>query len=90
MTDQWPDAPCCWPDYPGGCICPPMEKALRAWKAGRYIAKMTPEQREACLTEIDKVEGYRRAEHETESDGDLANTVLSAWVDYCRDKGMIL
>jgi hypothetical protein len=50
---------------------------------------MTPEQREWCLEEIGSVEGYDRAEHVEDSDSDLASTVLCAWTDYCRDKGMI-
>lgn len=50
---------------------------------------MNTEQREFCLREIDRIEGYKRAEHESEDDSDLANTTLSAWTDYCRDKGLL-
>lgn len=87
---DWPAAPCCTPDYPPGCVCPPAEKALRAWSAGQEgMPAMTAEQRAYCLGEIGKVEGYSRVEHEDEPDAQLARTTLSAWVDYCRDKGLL-
>lgn len=66
--------------------------ALRAWcnpKNGVEIPPMTPEQREWCLNEIDTVEGYERKHYEGSPDELVANGVLSAWVDYCRDKGLI-
>ncbi len=50
---------------------------------------MTAEQREFCLTEIGNVEGYRRADYEESDDADLASGVLSAWTDFCRDKGLL-
>jgi hypothetical protein len=50
---------------------------------------MTPEQREWCLNEIGQIEGYERDEHIPDSDADLARTVLHAWTDYCRDKGLL-
>jgi hypothetical protein len=50
---------------------------------------MTDEQREWCLDEIGGIEGYDRDEHVQDSDVTLAWTVLHAWVDYCRDKGML-
>ena len=50
---------------------------------------MTPEQREFCLSEIDRVEGYERKGLEDVSDQVLASDTLSAWVDYCRDKGLL-
>lgn len=84
---SWPAARCCMGD--DGCVCPDMERALRGWVRGDSIPPMTPEQREACLSEIGKVEGYSRAEHEAENDSHLAQTTLSAWADYCRDKGLI-
>lgn len=86
---HWPDAGCCWPDYPGGCICPPSEKALRAWKRGEITTPMNADQREFCLTEIGQVEGYTRADHAEDNDADLASAVLDAWTDYARDKGLI-
>lgn len=52
------------------------------------VPPMTPEQREWCLSEIDQVEGYERADHEASSDEALADAVLAAWTDFCRDKGM--
>lgn len=89
MAASWPDAPCCRPDYPA-CACLPMERALRSWKnGGSSLPPMTAEQREACLAEIARVEGYRRSDYEAASDVDLARGTLDAWVDYCRDKGLI-
>lgn len=70
------------------CVCGLTEKALRAWVSGELPA-MTPCQRLWCLNEIDSIEGYRRQDYETCTDALLANGVLSAWVDYCRDKGLM-
>lgn len=50
---------------------------------------MTPEQREWCMAEIDSVECHDRADYETASDELLANGVLTAWQDYCVDKGLL-
>lgn len=74
---------------PEHCVCGETEKALRGWCNGRITQKMTPDQREWCLQEIDSVEGYERQHYQTCSDELLANGVLSAWVDYCRDKGLL-
>lgn len=72
------------------CVCGFTERALRAWKSGSLnIDPMTPEQREWCLKEIESIEGYSREDSVSADDSQLANTVLSAWTDYCRDKGMI-
>ena len=50
---------------------------------------LTIEERLWCLDEIEKVEGYERGEYEHVSDRNLAENVFSAWLDYCRDKGLI-
>jgi hypothetical protein len=50
---------------------------------------MTAQQREFCLAEIASVEGHSRADYETATDADLAAETLSAWVDFCRDKGLL-
>lgn len=50
---------------------------------------MTPDQREWCLVEIESVEGFDRKQHEGSADADLAREVLAAWLEYCRDKGML-
>lgn len=87
---QWPFAPCCmcWGD--DSCMCTPMERALRGWtRASSTMPAMTAEQRDLCLQEIAQVEGYDRAEWEGEGDAALANGTLSAWIDYCRDKGLL-
>lgn len=50
---------------------------------------MTAAQREACLNEIGRVEGWTRVEHEHDPDSLLASAVLCARADYCRDKGLM-
>lgn len=71
------------------CICPPGERAVRAWAYGAPCPPMTAAQRDWCLDEIAAVEGYERADYEGEDDRILALTTLSAWTDYCRDKGLL-
>jgi hypothetical protein len=80
-----PPAACCSPAL--SCACGDSERVLRA--AIRGEVSLSPEQRTWCLNEIGRVEGYRATDHELEPDADLAHTVLSAWTDYCRDKGLI-
>lgn len=86
---DWPNVSCQCFDDNRECICPPMEKALRAWQGERITCPMSSEQRESCLHEIGQVEGYDRADHETDKPADLARATLGAWVDYCRDKGLL-
>ena len=50
---------------------------------------MSPAEREGCLQEIAKVEGYERKHYETATDQMLARGVLSAWTDAARDKGLL-
>jgi hypothetical protein len=50
---------------------------------------MTPAQREECLEEIGRVEGYDPKDYAQLTDRDLARSVLHAWADYCRDKGLL-
>lgn len=71
------------------CICSDVECAIRAWANGNMSIPMNAIQRNYCLNEIDSVEGYSRKEYETATDRQVANAVLSAWVDYCRDKGLL-
>ncbi len=66
-----------------GCQCGDTERALRSGCA------LTPEQREWCLDQIGSVEGHKRADYEAEDDKQIGRSVLSAWVDYCRDKGLM-
>lgn len=85
-------APCCWEgtQEEGSCVCGADERVLRAYcDSSRSLPAMTPNQREWCLDEIGQIEGYERSEHEQDSDSDLARTVLHAWTDYCRDKGLL-
>jgi hypothetical protein len=83
-------APCCRVDAGEGCICGTDERVLRGYIGGvSTLQPMTQPQREWCLHEIHSVEGYDREEHESDSDSDLARTVLDAWTDYCRDKGIM-
>lgn len=89
---QWPvkNAPCCYGSYGScGCVCTDMERAVRAWSGGADMPAMTAEQRTHCLDEIGRVEGYVRGEYESLADRDVASGVLSAWTDYCRDKGLL-
>ena len=88
----WPKLNCQCFDDERRCICPPAERALRAhsaYKRDPELPAMTEVQRAWCLDEIGSVEGYRAADHETDSDSGLASTTLRAWVDYCRDKGLM-
>lgn len=71
------------------CMCPPVERALRGYISNGQSRPMSPEEREWCLQEIDNVEGHSRNDHANETDSDLARGVMSAWVDYCQDKGMM-
>lgn len=91
MPGPVPAVDCCDADMraDGHCACGPTERILRAWIDERLIVPMTPEQREWALDQINQVEGFERAEHETETDGQVARTVISAWADFCRDKGML-
>lgn len=85
------DIPCqCYPGRVHECVCPEEEKALRAYSCRYlYLPLMTQKQRAWCLAEIDMVEGYNRMEYESVSDATLAATVLNAWTDYARDKGLL-
>lgn len=85
-------------DDPGCCMgtengnqqcygCPREERALHAIMAGRYRA-MTQAERDWCKRQIASVEGYSESDAEG-SDADVARTVTHAWVDYCRDKGLL-
>lgn len=86
----WPDTACCMGTmHSDGCACGPEERALRGWIAGRSTQPMTAAQREYCFAEIERVEGYTRAEYEGADDALLARGVLDAWTDYCRDKGLL-
>ena len=91
MPGPVPTVGCCDADMiaDGHCACGPTERVLRAWMAERAPVPMTPEQREWALDQINQVEGFNRADHETETDGQLARTVISAWTDFCRDKGLM-
>lgn len=83
--------PCTCEGLPeNACVCGAgsgAEKCLRYVMAVDGV--LTPEQREFCLAEIDKVEGHSRAEHEQDSHAELARATLDAWTDYCRDKGLL-
>lgn len=69
-----------------GCLCPLRERYLRHVMARKQT--LTPEQREWCKAEILQVEGYSQEDTEHD-DGNLAHTVLRAWTDFCRDKGLL-
>lgn len=86
----WPTVPCCIAGRMDmGCVCGPDERALRGFIQGTARPAMTGEQREWCLDQIGQVEGWKREDHAGACDSLLARAVLDAWVDYCRDKGMM-
>ena len=78
-------APCCTRGE--GCMCGREERVLRAVIAGQY-RPLTSEERAWCTREIASVEGCSESDGEG-SDADAARMVLNAWVDYCRDKGLL-
>lgn len=80
-------APNCLCGFGEQCYCPATEKALRT--VAHCDVPMNAEQREWCLKEIGRVEGYSRDDYVAASDNDLARGVLDAWTDYCRDKGLL-
>lgn len=81
--------PCCQgPD--AKCVCLREERVLRAYVGGYGgLPSMTFREREWCLDEIHSVEGYDRKDFQAASDAVLAQGVLSAWLDYCRDMGVL-
>lgn len=90
MADlSWPieNAPCCYGN--DGCVCTDMEQAIRAWSGGVAMPAMTIGQREACLHEIGRVEGFVADDYAGASDRDVAAGVLEAWTEYARDKGLL-
>jgi hypothetical protein len=76
---------CGWPE--DECVCCDTEKAVRLVAQGK--SALNPEQREWCLLQIGRVEGYRRSDYEKATDAEIASGVLQSWVDYCRDKGLM-
>jgi hypothetical protein len=78
---------CCMGQSADGCACGfTEERALRAVIDGRR--SMTPDERAWCSDQIASVEGHEAPPADW-SDVDVARGVLSAWMDYCRDKGML-
>lgn len=86
-----PSAPCaCWDPQDQaeiGCVCGDSERVLR--HIVRTHGKLSDDQREWCLREIDQVEGHSRADFKLCDDATIAAGVMSAWVDYARDKGLL-
>jgi hypothetical protein len=80
-----------WVPTAKDCICTATERFIRAHShdAKGELPPLTPEQRTWMLDQIGQVEGYNRADHEGETDQQLASSVLYAWRDYCRDKGLL-
>lgn len=74
-----------------GCVCTDEERILRFYSCGVITVPMTTAQRDWCIQEADHAgEGeHSRATLEPLSDKDLARTVLSAWVNYCRSQGLL-
>lgn len=73
------------------CMCGPLERVLRiyAYQATHALPAMTPKQKEWCVNEIVYCsEGTTRRDVEGGDDQQLARAVLSAWLDFARDKGL--
>lgn len=89
---DWPAAECAClgPGYSDvDCMCGRDERALRAFCRGD-LTEMTAAQREWCVNEVARVEGYSESDaRQAGADGNLAQLVLNAWTDYCRDKGLL-
>lgn len=83
----------CICDGQSACVCTPGERTLRAYcdpnTTFRFEAPMTSEMRQECLDQIGMVEGFKREEYVDAPDALLANGVLHAWEEYCRDKGVL-
>ena len=80
-------APCCEGPNAIGCACGEDERVLRS--VIRKELPLTSSQKDWCIEEIASVEGHDREECEGLEDSALANLVLAAWTDYCRDKGLL-
>lgn len=59
------------------CVCCPLERAIRLYASGDAPEPMTQAQREECLKEIARVEGYDRADYESVDDTMLAHGVFA-------------
>lgn len=72
------------------CLC---ARAGGAERVLRFVmetdGRLAPAQREWCLAEIDSIEGFRRQDYEASTDAEIASATIDAWIDYCRDKGML-
>lgn len=71
------------------CVCNDLERTLRSYLYSIQLQAMTVVQREACLEEIARVEGFERADYEATNDKELARGVLRSWASYCQDKGLL-
>jgi hypothetical protein len=84
---------CYEPEEEAPCGCDMKEKFVRSYlrsvRGEPNMPPMTEAQRAWCLDEISSVEGYSRADYESSTDKELARGVLYAWVDFCRDKGLL-
>lgn len=80
-----------WVPIGSPCLCQPTERMLRAYAADEsgILPALNHAQREWCLAEIARVEGHSREEHLEDTDRWLAHGVLTAWTDFCRDKGLM-
>jgi hypothetical protein len=70
------------------CGCSDGEMALRHYARSYTMPPMTVEQREWCIRQIDRVEGFEGANYERATDSELGGAVLEVWLEYCRDKGL--
>lgn len=73
---------CCQGYAADYCICPDLERVVRAVIYRGHEITLSAEEREYVLEEIDTFEGESRAEHETDTDRQLLQALISAWSDY--------
>lgn len=68
----------CWlPNNGFACSCSKAQRSLFRFASSKDLC-MTEDQREECLTEIEKVEGHTRQRHVDDSSWNLAFAVLAA------------
>ena len=81
----------CYQD-PTWCVCTATERVLRLYASTtpHTLPPLTEDQRAACVAEIVQFsEGARRENHAGDTDQVLCKSVLFAYQEYCRDKGLL-
>ena len=82
--------PCCSNYTNDNCLCAAVDGAERVLRHVIHTkGDLTQAQRDYCRQEIGSIEGYTESDCDGLNDADLARLTLNAWVDYCRDKGLL-